>query len=189
MRAPRFVLVSAIVSIILGLGAAQAEATPIFQFSFTNNPSLGGVPGTVTGRILGLAEDGTGPASQVLIDSFPAGLNSIAGPTPIDATLWDGQDQNSFTTVAGQIVGGGFVARQTVNLNNQGFQLYINGSPYNFLNLDGIDALYVYGDDGFAAANITRLSDVASEVPEPATLSLLGVGLAGAAVRRYRKRK
>src|SRR6187200_1216758 len=126
MRAPRFVLVSAIVSIILGLGAAQAEATPIFQFSFT----------TVTGRILGLAEDGTGPASQVLIDSFPAGLNSIAGPTPIDATLWDVQAQNSFTTVAGQIVGGGFVARQTVNAN-QGFQLFINGSPFNFLNLDG----------------------------------------------------
>ena len=45
-----------------------------FYFSFgtdTSDPSVSnGVPGTVTGRILGLPDGGTGGALQVLIDTY-----------------------------------------------------------------------------------------------------------------------
>jgi hypothetical protein len=159
---------------LLAATAAQTQASLLnFDFSITN--TIGDVSGTVTGEILGLSDNSTGPAAEVLIDTFPAGLNNIAGPTPINATLWTSQDQNSFTVSAGQVIAGGFWAENGIFGNGNFFQLYINGDggPYNFVNLDGNDGLYVWGDDGFAAANIVPAGSV---TPEPATLTLLGTG-------------
>jgi len=82
-----------------------------FTFSFGTDGSdplvTNGVPGTVTGRILGLPDDGTGSALQVLIDSYsPDGSLSY----PIDATAWFSQWENSFTVAGGDIVAAEFHA-------------------------------------------------------------------------------
>jgi outer membrane autotransporter protein len=127
-----------------------------FTFSVLNNPAFGNVPGTFMGEIYGLTNNANSSANLVLIKSFPAGLNSLQAP-PIAATSWNQQYQNSFTVLNGQITAGGFWAQQTIAGLPFGYQLYLNGelAGYNFLNLDGQDALYVYGSNGLAAANLT----------------------------------
>ncbi|MGD0950779.1 MAG: hypothetical protein ABSA52_25645 [Candidatus Binatia bacterium] len=161
-----------VVVFVLGIALSGVPAwADNFRFSFTND--IGNVPGTVFGEIRGLTNNTTGPATEVIITSFPAGLNSVLGSGPINATLWDQQYQNSFTETGGVVTGGGFWAEQTIGGFGAGAQLYINGeSNYNFLNLDGADDLYVYADDGLAAANIQPL--LTSAAP---TLSVSGLAM------------
>jgi len=164
----RFIKLMLLTVAVLLAASGQTHASLIFDYSFTN--TIGTVSGTVTGQILGLSNNSTGPASEVLIDTFPAALASIAGPTPINATLWAHQFQNSFTVSGGQVVAGGFWAENgTVPVNF--LQLYINGGsgPYNFLNLDGNDTRYVWGNNGFAAANIVPAPPVAPAITSAAS--------------------
>ena len=104
-------------------------------------------------------------------------MNSLNSP-PIDATLWDQQNQNSFVVSNGQIVDGGFWAAQTINGFFAGFQLFLNATaalqPYNYLNLDGVNSAYIWGDNGLAAAHFTP----ASSVPEPSALVSAVLGTA-----------
>jgi hypothetical protein len=159
----------------IALSSVSAKADD-FSFSFTNTAGSG-VPGTVTGEILGLTNNATGPAAEVLITSFPAGLDSIVGSGPINAMLWNFQEENSFTESGGEVTAGGFWAQQIISGNVRGLQLFINGTTYgfNYLNLDGTDTHEVYGDEGFAAANIEPLG---SPTPEPSSF-LLALGFAG----------
>jgi hypothetical protein len=53
--------------IVLAAGPASADD---FSFSFTND--IGNVAGTVTGEILGLTDNSTGAATDVIIESFPS---------------------------------------------------------------------------------------------------------------------
>jgi len=167
------------------LGPMSAHAIN-FEFSFTStNPHPGTVPGTVTGRIIGLSDNSTGAASQVLIDSFPSDLNSVVGPAPIDATLWNTQRQNEFVVLNGQVIGGGFWADHwVVGLRPIYAQLFINGGflSSNFLNLDRRVERWVWADTGLTAANIVPLA----AVPEPSALVLLGLGMAGLGLSRRR---
>jgi hypothetical protein len=165
---------------------AVAGVADAFDFTFSINNTKGNVAGTVQGRIFGLAYNGPSIASRVLIDTFPSELNSIAGSTPINVMLWDQQYENSFTTINGQVVSGNFWAQQSINGFAPGFQLYINGQSCNncnFVNLDGTDNFYVWGDNGLAAANI-------SAVPEPLTIlgSIAATGFV-AAFNRIKSKK
>jgi hypothetical protein len=191
-----------LVSLLATVPGAQLARADNFSFSFTNAFSGPGyVSGTVTGEIIGLTNNSTGPAAQVIITSFPAGLNSVLGSGPINAMLWAHVYQNSFTETNGMVTGGGFWAQDTIGSNTSGAQLYINGDnvspgPFDFLNLDGADELYVYGALGagaFAAANIVPLNpSVPPSVPalsEWATL-LLATLLASSGLllmNKYRK--
>jgi hypothetical protein len=91
------------------------------------------------------------------------------------------QYQNSFVVLNGQIVDGGFWAAQTINGFFAGFQLFLHATaalePYNYLNLDGTNAAYIWGNNGLAAAHFTP----AANVPEPAGLVLAALGVVGIA--------
>ncbi len=181
MRSPTALSAFALAT-ALTLAAATPAKADDFLFSFTN--TIGSVTGTVTGIITGLTDNSTSAATSVVITSFPAGLNSVLGNAPIDATLWDQQYQNSFTELNGQVTDGGFWAQQSNNSFGAGAQLYVNGSnSYNFLNLDGTDQLYVWGNDGIAAANIVPATDT----PEPASLALLAAGLSALGLARRKR--
>ena len=169
----------ALAALTLMLSASSAKADD-FTFSFGN--TVGDVSGTVTGEIIGLTNNSTSSATEVLITSYPVGLNSIFG-NPIDASLWDQQFQNSFTEVGGELTGGSFWAQDTVAGDSVGAQLYINValglSPgnTNFLNVDGLDDFYVWNNDGVDSVTFAPASSI---TPEPSSLILLATGLAGA---------
>ncbi len=188
IRLSRMVRVSLALLVLILCGGSATAGSLNFDFSVTN--TIGTVSGTFAGEVIGLTDNSISSASSVLIESFPAAMNSLDSP-PIDATLWDQQYQNSFEVVNGQIVDGGFWAAQTVNGFFGGFQLFLNATaalqPFNYLDLDGVNAAYIWGDDGLAAAHFT----LASSVPEPASLvsALLGaVFVAGCCTWRAKVR-
>jgi hypothetical protein len=84
------------------LGLAAPVHAVSFNFSFTNEPPLGGVNGTVTGRIDGLAASGISSATAVFVTSSPSGLfyplsatdNILAQPSLFILS-------NSFTVASG----------------------------------------------------------------------------------------
>ncbi len=151
----------AISGIVLLSAYAKADN---FNFSITN--TIGNVAGTVTGEILGLTNNSTGPASEVIIESYPVALISDFGNAPIIATLWNDQFENTFTETGGVITAENFWAE---DVGGPPFAvLFINGDPeagllfngrlpgqgFNLLSLDGYQDL-VYGPFGISGANIT----------------------------------
>lgn len=152
---------------------AQADD---FSFSFTN--TVGNVAGTVTGEILGLTNNSTGAAAKVIVESFPAGLNSVLGSAPIDVTSWTVFD-NSFTETGGQIVAADFDAETGVGTTSFGGFEFNPVSGGSNLTLDGTQAFHVTTFGGLSADNF-------APVPEPSSLGLAiaAVGLIGALKRK-----
>ena len=169
---------------------ASHAADFIFTFGTDgSDPTVtNGVSGTVTGRILGLPDDGTGSALQVLIDGYsPDGTLTF----PIDATAWlfSSNFANSFTVDNGMIVAALF--RNDDATMGGDDQLLINvligdGSGTNYASLDSNNSASIWNNQGLGGITFTRIG----AVPEPATwaLMLFGFGAAGLVLRSRRKR-
>ena len=160
------------------LALAASGSAQALDFSFTVTNTLGDVSGSFSGTVFGLADNATGPATDVVISSFPAALNSVVGSAPIDvfSAGWTVTD-NSFTVTGGQITDGGF------NSKYGGISDYVYldlGSDDNALELDnnGYDK-YIYTSTGIAYANFNSYA-----TPEPATLALAGLGSAALLLRK-----
>jgi hypothetical protein len=63
---------------------AASQADPLdFTFSFTGTVPPGTFAGTVTGEIFGLTEGATSSATNVIVDSYPAGLQPPSPPQTV----------------------------------------------------------------------------------------------------------
>jgi len=181
---------AACLSLMAAALAVLVMASPVhaddFSFSFTN--TVGNVSGTVTGEILGLTDGTTGPAAEVILESYPAALfpDVVAnGNIMTNEATWGAPDANFFTESGGTITGGNFVVGVAATGFAVGFELDNGGESgledVNFAT--GIDSEIEIAS-GIAGLNITPLSSV----PEPSSLLLLGVGLVALTVLKCRTR-
>ena len=168
------------ISVIVLLGTPAKGDN--FTFSFTSPPVGGGnIPGTVTGEILGLTNNTTGPAAQVLIESYPSYYGSALGTLPVDVTLWATQYSNTFTEAGGVVTAAAYGAYRPGVPSASLFYL-TNWSGCALLE---IGSYVTVNCDGISGANIAPLTS--SPVPEPSTLVLALTGVVGLIGRLRRK--
>ena len=162
-------------------GALRADD---FTFSFTN--TVGNVPGTVTGDIYGLANNGiAGPASQVTLSGYPALPYEVNLGTPSVNTLpsWT-VEENSFTETDGVISNAEFVV-----YTPGGDDFLILLTEQNELEqlIHTLDNINYYTRTASTAITFAPLV-VATPEPGTTTLTLTGLGLLGLLVvmrKRY----
>ena len=167
---------SALVGIVLFGTYAMADN---FYFSFTN--TSGTVSGTVTGEIIGLTNNATGPATQVIITTYPAGLSPFE-TAPFDVLMWDLPFINTFTESAGSITAGEILAFDfsgpcaTVAGGTCRFQLSV--PPFSSFLANDQSGMNVIGNNA---------SFQPAPVPEPSSAFLMSTALiAVACVSRKR---
>jgi len=158
-----------------------------FIFSFAN--TIGNVSGTVTVEIMGLTNNTTGPAAQVILLSYPASLDPQVADAGTNVTNWAFQDANVFTETSGVLVGEDFVAAanpgggSTVdallldNITPPPASSPLNPSPIDFL---GYGPLFAPANPlPFVNAVETVPPIAGATTPEPSSQLLFVTGVLG----------
>jgi hypothetical protein len=149
-----------------------------FDFSFSNDPLYGNVTGTVTGEIFGLTNNSTSYATNVVIDSYPAGIAGLpAAPFNVP----------DYAASLGQfIVDYGFTVTNGV-LTGANYQIYggnfdLASGAYNAL-VSPNDQFRVQNQSGFAGVTFSAAT------PLPSTWLMLLSGFIGLGFFAYRGSK
>jgi hypothetical protein len=163
---------------------AAAQATLLdFTFSFTGTAPPGSVAGTVTGEIFGLTAGITSSATNVIVESYPAGLEPPAPPI----TVFTNIVINTFSVNSmGTITDAQYLAFDTT------------GSVSLELNAGDITNALTTSDDTEPPRDIINVSGfpgvtyTPAPIPEPSSVTILGTGLGLAALwllRQGRRRR
>ena len=157
--------------------AAQATLLD-FTFSFTGTVPPGSVAGTVTGEIFGLTEGATSAATNVIVDSYPVGLEPPSPPQ----TVFSGVGLNIFT-----VDSAGTVTAATYDAVKSAADVALvfgggRGDTNIFENDTGKNTANLLGTAGVTYTIVTA-------VPEPSSVTLLGIGLGAAALWQLRRRR
>lgn len=163
-------------ALLLSAWVSSANATLIFDFSFTDIAN-GDID--VTGEILGLENNATGAASAVNIISNSGGFGIgeyIGNP-----------EYNLFTVVDNEITSFDFLAFGVFNTAPQ-----VTSSSFRILDAYGERYIGMSNDSrGISAANVKLQNFVVSlrtvNVSEPGTFILLSLGIAGLCLSRRKK--
>ena len=155
-----------------------------FNFSFTNQFPLGGVNGTVAGRIDGLADTGTSAATAVFITSSPAGLfyplsasdNILAQPSVFVGF-------NSFTVTNGAMTAENFQAQFPIANTPEFFALLLNSAFPQF------NANRFGPTTDFLVLSLSATFTPVSQVPLPAALPIFATGLGALGLLGWRRKR
>lgn len=165
-----------IAALLMSGWVGVANASLIFDFSFTNSSNGGGI---VTGEILGLLDNATGAATsvRVLTNTLGFGIGEYVS-NPVF---------NTFTVDSGVLISFDFLSFgvHSVLPVNPGGSIRLTDTAVWPLGIAGL------GADGGSVNHASFLDSgfavVQRSVPEPSSLILLSLGIAGLLVSRNRK--
>jgi hypothetical protein len=177
MRFSRLLLPA--VAVLAGMAmAARPSQALTFDFSFTSPSGPDEVGGTVTGEITGLNDNTSNEKpTGIYLTSAPTALLAVMDPLPLNDNLLT--DPNWYSQADTFSVSNGVVTVFTLSLFDN-FE--------NVLSSTGgtVDLCNAANECSVGATVAFTLSAVTASVPEPMTISLFGVGLAGLAAMRFR---
>jgi hypothetical protein len=176
--------VAAVAAAVLMMRPAHAVTIP---FSFTD------ATGTVSGELVGLANNGFSSATQVIIESAPAALGipfglplDLLSTPPGTLTL---VDANSFLLTNGVITGGALVFSRNYALpiftpQNWEFCLAVAIAGY----CGAPTSAYLKGPGGIVQSDVA-LGAAPAATPLPAALPLFSAGLGALGLLGWRRKK